>query len=93
MMMSPVDVLIFMGEDCQKIITQLSNNIHGTGEWPKDLIEVTVIALKKKPEATKCSYHCSISLITYAANIVARMLRKNIERKIVNIFYVFYTVH
>jgi hypothetical protein len=51
-----------------------------TGEWPRDLIEVTMIALKKKPKATKCSDHRTISIIAHAAKIVERILRR-IERK------------
>jgi hypothetical protein len=51
-----------------------------TGEWPRDLIEVAMIALKK-PKATKCSEHRTISIIAHAAKIVARILRRRIERK------------
>jgi hypothetical protein len=52
-----------------------------TGESPRDFIEVTMIAIKKKPKATKCSDHCTISIIAHAAKIVARILRRKIERK------------
>jgi hypothetical protein len=40
-----------------------------TGEWPRDFIEVIMIALKKKPKATKCS------IIAITTKIVARILR------------------
>jgi hypothetical protein len=40
-----------------------------------------MIALKKNPKATKCSNHRTISIIPYAAKIVARILRRRIERK------------
>jgi hypothetical protein len=40
-----------------------------------------MIAVKKKPKATKCSGHCTISLITYTARILVRVLRRRIERK------------
>jgi hypothetical protein len=40
-----------------------------------------MIALKKKPKATKCSDHHTISIIAHAAKIVARILRRWIERK------------
>jgi hypothetical protein len=33
------------------------SNIYETGEWPKDFMEIVMIALKKKPKATKCSDH------------------------------------
>jgi hypothetical protein len=38
-------------------------------------------AIKKKPKATKCSNHCTISLTAHTANTVVRILRRRIERK------------
>jgi len=61
---------------------KLINAIYETGEWPKDFTEVTVIALKKKPQATKCSDHRTINLIAHTAKIVAKILRRRFERKI-----------
>ena len=61
----PGDVFKLLGECGLKIMTKLINTIYETGEWPKDFTEVTIIALKKKPQATKCSDHCTISLITH----------------------------
>jgi hypothetical protein len=43
-----------------------------------------MIALKKKPQATKCSDHRTISLIAHTAKIVAKILRR-IEKKIEDI--------
>jgi len=39
--------------------------------------EVTIIPLKKKPTATKCSDHYTISLITHTRKIVVWILRRN----------------
>jgi hypothetical protein len=78
----PEDVLKLLGEGGLKIMKKLINTFYETGEWPKDFTEVTVIALKKKPEATKCSDHCTISLIAHTAKIVAKILRRRIEEKI-----------
>ena len=78
----PGDVLKLFGEDSLKIMTKLINTIYETGEWPKDFTEVTMIALKKKPQATKCSDHRTTSLITHTAKIVAKILRRRIEKKI-----------
>jgi hypothetical protein len=58
----PGDVLKLLGEGSLKIMTKLINTIYETGEWPKDFTEVTMIALKKKLQATKCSDHRTISL-------------------------------
>jgi retron-type reverse transcriptase len=41
-----------------------------------------MIALKKKPKATKCSDHHTIRLIAHTAKIVAKILRRRIEKKI-----------
>jgi len=79
---APGDVLqLFVGSGL-RIVTQLINNIYETAEWPKDLTAVTVIAIKKKPKATKCSNHCTISLIAHTAKIIVRILTRGIERNI-----------
>jgi hypothetical protein len=62
-------------------VTQLINNTHETGEWPKDLTEVRVIALQKQ-EAAKCSDNRTVSLVTHIVEMVARILRKMIESKV-----------
>ena len=81
----PGDVLKLLGEGGLKITTKLINTIYDTGEWPKDFTEVTMFALKKKPQATKCSDHRTISLITYTAKIVAKILSRRIENKFENV--------
>ena len=78
----PGDVFKLLGEAFLKIMTKLINTIYETGEWPKDFTEVTLIALKKKPQVTKCSDHRTISLIAHTAKRVAKILRRRIEREI-----------
>jgi hypothetical protein len=78
----PGDVLKLLGEGGLKIMTKLINVIYETGEWPKDFTEVTMIILKWKPQATKCSNHRTISLIAHTAKIIAQILRRRIEKKI-----------
>jgi hypothetical protein len=72
----PGVVLTLLGEDGIKIMTQLTNNTYPTGQWPKDFIEVTMIALKKRPRATQCSGHCTTTLITHTEKTVTRILRR-----------------
>jgi hypothetical protein len=47
-------VLKLLGKGSMKILTKLMNTIYETRELPKDFTEVTMIALKKKTQATKC---------------------------------------
>jgi hypothetical protein len=77
----PEDVLELLREDGLRIMGQLMKNMCETGEWPKDFTEVAMISLKKKPQATKCSDHRTVSLITHSAKIVVRIVRM-IEWKI-----------
>jgi len=63
-------------------MTKLIDTNYETEEWPKDFMEVTMIALKKKPQATKCNDHRTISLIALTAKIVTKILRRRIEEKI-----------
>jgi hypothetical protein len=45
-----------------------------------------LIAIKKKPRATKCSDHYTFSLNAHTATIVERILRRRIERNIEEVF-------
>jgi hypothetical protein len=62
------------------------SNIYEAAEWPKDFAAVTMIAIKKKPRATKCSDHYTFSLNAHTATIVERILRRRIERNIEEVF-------
>ena len=59
----------------------LLKTLYETGQWPKDFTEVTMIALKKKTQTTKCSDHRTITFISHTAKIIAKILRRRIERK------------
>ena len=77
----PGDVLKLLGGGL-KLLTKLFDTIYETGEWPKDITEVTMIALKRKTQATKCSNHHTISLFAHTAEITAKILRSRLERKL-----------
>jgi hypothetical protein len=53
-------------------MARLIKKIYKNGKSPKDFIEVTMIAFKK-PKATKCSDHRTISLVTHTAKAVAQV--------------------
>jgi hypothetical protein len=63
----PGVALKLMGEVGLKMMAKLINTIYETGEWPKDFTEVTMITLKKKPQAIKCNDHRTISPIAHTA--------------------------
>lgn len=59
-----------------KIMTQLTNNIYETGDWPKDFVDVTMTALKKRQ---KLQYAVTIA---HAAETAARIFRRRTEMNI-----------
>ena len=59
----PGDVLKLLKESGLKMLTKLINTIYEPGEWPKDFTEVTMIVLKKKTHAKKCSDHRKSALL------------------------------
>jgi hypothetical protein len=77
------DVLRILEEDGLRM-TQLINIMYGTGEWPMDVTEVRVVALKQKPNAAKCSDYPTFFLTVYTVQVVARVLGTRIERKVQN---------
>ena len=54
----------------------LDNKIYMSGDWTKDFLDVTMIALPKKNQAKKYSDHRTISLISHTGKIAARILSK-----------------
>ena len=65
-----------------KIMTALVNKIYMSEDWPKDFLDVTMIALTKKNQAKKCSDPRTISLISHTGKTVARILSKILESNI-----------
>ena len=60
------------------------NKKYDSGMWPSGLMEVTMFALEKKQEATKCSNHPTVSLIEWA-KIVAKIIRRRLEKNLENV--------
>ena len=59
-----------------KIMTALVNKIYVSGDWPKNFLDVTMIALPKE-----CSDHRTISLISHTGKITAGIPSKRLESK------------
>ena len=76
-----MDLLVELGNSGLKIMNALFNKIYMTGDWPKDFLDVTMIALPKKIQGKKCSDHRTISLISHTEKIIARILSKSLESK------------
>jgi hypothetical protein len=69
-----------LGDSGLKIMSALVNKM--SGDWPKDFLDCTMIALPKKNQAKKFRGYRRISLISHTRKSVARILSKRLESKI-----------
>ncbi len=83
----PAEILKLLEERALDSLTKLCQKIYMTGEWPTDFVQSILIPLKKKPNATECGDHRTISLISHAAKIVLKILNKRIQAKAESINY------
>ncbi|GFR64660.1 LINE-1 retrotransposable element ORF2 protein [Elysia marginata] len=63
-------------------LTSLLNEIYDTGEIPTDISRSVFIALPKKPGATDCELHRTISLMSHVTKILLRVVMMRIRSKI-----------
>ena len=59
-------------------LTRICQDIYTTGVWPEDFLQSIIIPIKKKPNATACLDHRTISLLTHASKVMIRILTKRV---------------
>ncbi|RUS75834.1 hypothetical protein EGW08_016403 [Elysia chlorotica] len=70
----PVELFDALNETCLIHFTKLLNLIYDTGQWPSDWKKSIFITLQKKPGATECENHRTISLMSHATKILLSVL-------------------
>ncbi|GFO05641.1 RNA-directed DNA polymerase from mobile element jockey-like [Plakobranchus ocellatus] len=63
-------------------VTHLLNEINDTGQIPTDLSKSIFIALPKKPGATECELHRTISLMSHITKILLKIIMLRVRNKI-----------
>ncbi|GFO23899.1 endonuclease-reverse transcriptase [Plakobranchus ocellatus] len=63
-------------------VTHPLNEIYDTGQIPTDLSKSIFIALPKKPGATECELHRTISLMSHITKILLKIIMLRIRNKI-----------
>ncbi|GFO36321.1 endonuclease-reverse transcriptase [Plakobranchus ocellatus] len=63
-------------------VTHLLNEIYDTGQIPTDLSKSIFIPLPKKPGATECELHRTISLMSHITKILLKIIMLRIRNKI-----------
>ena len=63
-------------------LTQLCSEIYNTGYWPKDLKESIFIPIHKKPKATRCQEHRTISIMSQVSKLLLKIMMDRMKGKI-----------
>ena len=77
----PAEFLKILGEEVYSHLEKICKKMYVTGMWPQDFTKVVMIPLQKKPNATECADHRTISLISHASKILLHILTRRIEGK------------
>ncbi|GFS12153.1 endonuclease-reverse transcriptase [Elysia marginata] len=78
-----VDIIEALDDYGIEKTTNLLNEIYDTGQIPTDLTKSIFIALpKKKPGATECELHRTISLMSHITKILLRIVMLRVRNKI-----------
>ena len=84
-----IEMMQHSGQAGKETLLTLFNRIYRTGHLPEDFVRSVFISLPKKPKASECKDHRTISLMAHAVKlllkIVERRIRMKLETEIANI--------
>jgi len=75
------DILKAMGDIGLKKLTDLCNAIYDTGHIPEDMRRSVFVALPKKPKATECKDHRTISLMSHVLKVLLKVIEFRLKSK------------
>jgi len=76
------EMLKMLDEIGLDLIHQLFNKIYDSGKLPEDMLKSEFIALPKKPGATECENHRTISLMSHLTKLLLRILTNRMKKRI-----------
>ena len=65
---------------CIEKITKLANETYDNGKIPEDLSRSIIVMIPKKPGATECELHRTISLTSHIIKLTLRVIMKRIRK-------------
>ncbi|GFN99673.1 serine/threonine-protein phosphatase 6 regulatory ankyrin repeat subunit b [Plakobranchus ocellatus] len=77
-----VELIEALGDYGVDKVTILLNEIYDTGQIPTDMSRSICIALPKKPGATECELHRTISLMSHVTKLLLRIIMMRVRNKI-----------
>ena len=63
-----------------KVLLSICQQIWKTQQWPQDWKRLVCIPIQKKGNAKECSNYRTIALISYASNVMLKILRARLQQ-------------
>ena len=70
----PVELFQILKDDTVKVLHSICQQIWKTQQGPQDWKRSVFIPIPKKGNAKECSNYCKIAFISYANNVMLKML-------------------
>ncbi|CAF1214515.1 unnamed protein product [Didymodactylos carnosus] len=77
----PAELLKKLEGSAKKELIRIYQDMYEKGEWPRDFTKALIVTMEKKPNATECADHRTLSLIPHASKIMLKVLAKRFEAK------------
>ena len=71
----PVELFQILKDDAMKVLHAICQQIGKTQQWPQDWKRPVFISIPKKGNAKECSNYHTITLISYASEIMIKILQ------------------
>lgn len=76
----PIELIKLIDENAIDVLVELFNTIYQTGTIPRQWLQSTFITIPKKPNATTCATHRTISLMSHALKVFLKIIHNRIFR-------------
>ena len=76
----PVELFLILKDDAVKVLHSICQQIWKTHQWPQDWKRSVFVPIPKKGNATECSNHLTIALISHASKVMLKILQARLQQ-------------
>ena len=75
-----IELFQILKDDAVKALHSICQQIWKTQQWPQDWKRSVFISIPKKGNAKECSYYHTIALISYASEVMLKILQARLQQ-------------
>ena len=76
----PAELFQILKDDAVKVLHSICQQTWKTHQWPQDWKRSVFIPIPKKSNTKKCSYYCTIGLISHASEVMLKILQVKLQQ-------------